>query len=100
MSHSVFLVCITSPFLWEECNSLGNRGGTQEPQWSSRREGALARTGLAQGRGVRGSGSHCRKRPGLESTVPRIARAHSHEGFGERSRDASREASHSFETVL
>jgi hypothetical protein len=31
---------------------------------ASRREGALARTGLAQGRqGVRGSGSHCRKMP-------------------------------------
>jgi hypothetical protein len=50
---------------------------------------------------VRGSGSHCRKRPGLGSTVPRVAEAHSLGSFvrDESSRDASREASHSFETV-
>jgi hypothetical protein len=54
---------------------------------ASRREGALARTGLAQtgdrggARGVRGSGPHCRKRPGLGSTAPRVAEAHSLESF-------------------
>jgi hypothetical protein len=30
-----------------------------------RREGALARTGQAQGRGASDSGPHCHKRPGL-----------------------------------
>jgi hypothetical protein len=58
---------------------------------------------LAQGpRGVRGSGAHCRNRPGLGSTVPRVAEAHSLESFvcDESSRDASRETSHSFEAVL
>jgi hypothetical protein len=88
----------SSAVFWKECNSVGNRGGTQEPQWPSRREGALARTELAQGRGVRGSGPHCRKRPGLGSTVPRLAEAHSLESFVRG--HASREASHSFETVL
>jgi hypothetical protein len=34
-----------------------------------RREGALARTGQAQGRGASGSGPHCRKRPGRESAA-------------------------------
>jgi hypothetical protein len=87
--------------LWREFNSAGNRGGAQEPQWPSRREGALARTGLAQGQGVRGSGPHCRKRPGLGSTVPRALKpTHSRALFDEGPRDIPREASPSHETVL
>jgi hypothetical protein len=88
-------------YTWKECNSVGNRGGTQEPQCPSRREGALARTGLAQGQGVRGSGSHCCKRPGLGSTVPRALKlTRSRAPFDEGSRDSPREASPSHETVL
>jgi hypothetical protein len=74
---------IASEDYWKECNSVGNRGGTQEPQWPRAERARLRAPDWHRGRACVAVQTplHCRKCPGLGSTVSRVAEAHSLESF-------------------
>jgi hypothetical protein len=68
-----------------------------------RREGALARTGQAQGRGASGSGFNCRKTraPAVSQRHPLVAGAHLARAFvGDHSSSSLRECFAIFSTRL